>query len=126
MAVLSGKEGYITVNGSSMIEISKWDLEYGSNNEKFYSRNGGGASQTVAGALDGSGSFEVMYNDDTPITSALVPGTLYTAVFYHGTNDSHTGSLRIGKFSFSVDREGSAQRVSVTFDTHGVWTLQAS
>jgi len=126
MAVPSGKDGYVVINACTVLQLSKWTLEYGPEIHKFASRAGGGADQTVAGVFSGSGTIEVMYDDDTPITSTLTPGELYTATLYQNATDSHTGSMRLGKFSFEVDREGTEERVSIPFETHGLWTLQSS
>jgi len=126
MATISGVQGYIVIDASTPIDLTKWELTYGANVEEYASRSGGGAAQTAKGLTKGSGSFEVMYNDDTPIQTLISEGQLVTLSLYVGPSDVHTGSARIGEFSYSVDREGALSRVSVTFTTHGLWTLQAS
>ena len=126
MATLSGISGFLTVDACEVIEITKWDLTYGANVEEYLSRSGGGATQTAKGATKGSGSFEVIYNDDLPITQLISEGDLVTLTLFHGANDSQTGTARVGEFSFSIDREGEMQRVGVTFTCHGSWTLQAT
>ena len=126
MSALSGVSGYLTIGASTPIEITKWDLTYGANVEEYASRSGGGSAQTAKGLTKGSGSFEVIYNDDLPITQLISEGNLVTLTLFHGANDSQTGTARIGEFSFSIDREGAIQRVGVTFTTHGSWTLQAT
>ena len=123
---ISGTEGYIVIGASTPIELTKWELTYGANIEEYASRAGGGATQTAKGLTKGSGSFELMYDTEAPITSIISEGDLVTLTLYHGPADSHTGSARVGEFSFSVDRAGEMQRASTNFVTHGLWTLQAT
>ncbi len=123
MAVLSGTDGSVTIDASNPIEITQWDLDYGADIDGYYSRSGAGGQQTVKAGTNGTGNMEFMYNDDTPIQSLIGEGDLITLTLLHSSGDSHTGLARIGRFGFGINRDGTGQRVSVSFTTHGLWTL---
>ena len=59
MAVLSGKNGTLHLNGAQVAPVSNWRLAVTSNNPNYAANDTGGWKQRAAGVRDSSGSFEV-------------------------------------------------------------------
>ena len=124
MSALSGKDGEVGIGSSNPIDLVQWDLDHGANVETFAARSGGGAEETQEGLENGTGSFQFIMNTVTPITSLISKGDLVTLSLKHSVTPSvaWAGQARIGKFSSSVNRDGTMQRVTVNFTCHKTWT----
>ena len=123
MGVRSGVEGELLIGSCNLLEFSMWDLEYGSDTQTYSARSGGGAQQTVAGEASGSGNIECAYNDEALISAVAASGALVTLTCRSASGSEHTGQARLGKYKLGANRDGSVQKISVPFTTHGVWTL---
>ncbi len=125
MPVLSGKVGQVEIGSSPLFDFTDGDLEYGSEPQEYFARSGAGASETVAGAESGSGSFNVNFNSDNLFDALVSSGDLVTLNFVHTTTGTvqATGQARIGKISRNLNRDGSVQSLGVSFVTHKAWTF---
>lgn len=125
MAVISGKFAECLFGSCNFLEFESWELEYGSNLEEYNARSGDGAGQSVDGVHTGSGTITGFMDSADPVTSQITTGSLVTLHLYLTATGpvEATGSARIGKFTFSANRDGTPQPVSIPFITQGVWTL---
>lgn len=126
MAVVSGKYAEVAIGSCEFAEFEAWDLSYGAAVPEFNSRSGGGASQTVEGVFSGSGTITGFVDpDDSLYGSSIRTGSLLTLTLRHTATGPvvATGQARLGQFSFSANRDGTPQPVSIPFVTHGLWTL---
>ena len=55
----------------------------------------------------------------------MSPGDLVTLILRHDTTGSiqATGSARLGRFSYTANRDGTPETVSLPFTCHGTWTF---
>lgn len=125
MPVLSGKTGCLLSGSSTLEGFENGSLEYGAEPQEYFAKSGAGAAETVAGAESGSGSFQMVCNSEDWPTTLISPGDLVTLSFRHDgtTTVEATGSARLGKFSWEMNRDGTPQRVTIPFVTHGSWTF---
>ena len=122
---LSGKAGELLIGSSNLIQLTQWELEYGSEIEVYTARSGNGTEETIDGIIGGTGSFELMYDPGGPITSLVSPGDLVTMKCRHTATGpvEADGQARLGRFTYGANRDGTGQRVTVTFTCHGSWTF---
>jgi len=125
MAAYSGKEGLVIADASqSLEELREWKLDYQMDAHSYASRNGGGAMQTVAGVEHGSGSVTVNFDATNPIAGVLPVGRLVAFQLQcTNTGEKCSGSGRITQHSYNPKLSGEEQTVTVSFVTHGAWTL---
>ncbi len=122
---LSGKSGELVLGTNNLLQLTRWELEYGMETHVYAARSGGGAEETVAGLAGGRGMIELLYDPDEPITAITASGDLVNLICRHTTTGSiqAEGEARLGRFSFSANRDGTLQRVTVPFTCHGAWTF---
>lgn len=122
---LSGKTGELLIGDNNLLQLTRWELEYGMENHVYAARSGGGAEETIAGVAGGRGSFELLYDPDEPITAIAASGDLVSLTCRHTADGpvQAEGQARLGRFSFSANRDGTAQRVTVPFVCHGAWVF---
>ena len=123
MAATSGLNGYMTIGSCIIASLTDCNLNIGSPNEEYFAVSGAGWSETVATPKRGSGTINAVLDEAALITSVAESGELVTLTLYASTGGaSATGSARLGQFDHSINREGTVERVSIPFMTHGVWT----
>ena len=121
---LSGKAGHIEIGTCTLQGFTNGTLTYGSDPVEYFAQSGNGAAQTHEGADSGSGTIEVVVLDEPVLTSAtLKPGLLATLVFSHDGTTEATGQARLGKFTWTLNKDGQTQKATIPFTTHGAWTL---
>lgn len=123
MPTLSGKTGEISLGGSTIVAFTDLELEYGSEPQPYFAVSGAGAQETVAGADAGSGTFNVVVRTDPFITETLVSGSVYAVTVTYTSGQTATGNARLGKFNWSMNRDGTVQRARIPFMTDGAWTF---
>jgi len=123
MAATSGLNGYITIGSCIIASLTDCDLTYGSPNEEYFAVSGAGSSETVATAKRGSGTINAVLDEAALISSVAESGELVTLTLFASTaGATATGSARLGQFNTTVNREGTVEKVSIPFMTHGAWT----
>lgn len=123
MAAVSGINGYLTVGSCIVSSLTDCEFTIGSPNEDIFTVGGAGWSNTVETAKRGSGTINLVLDELALITSIAESGELVTLTFYASTGGSTaTGSARLGQVGTTINREGTAERVTVPFTTDGVWT----
>lgn len=122
---LSGKAGELLIGENNLQQLTRWELEYGMETHVYAARSGGGAEETVAGVSGGRGSIELLYDPEEPITSIVSSGELVTLKCRHTATGpvQAEGAARLGRLTFSANRDGTLQRVTVPFVCHGLWTF---
>jgi hypothetical protein len=125
MGAISGKYGEAHADSCNFLEFESWELTYGPNVEPINSRAGGGATTTIDGVANGSGTISLFLDPDDPIAGQVTPGQLLTLICMNRSAGAvqATGQARLGQFTLGANRDGSPQRVSIPFTTHGLWTL---
>lgn len=125
MGAISGKYAEAHLGSCNMLEFESWELTYGANVEPVNSRAGGGATTTIDGVENGSGTISGYLDPDDPISSQVSPGQLLTLICLSRSSGTvqATGQARLGQFTLSANRDGTPQRVTIPFVTHGLWTL---
>tara|TARA_R110002096_G_scaffold66682_6_gene162283 strand:+ start:2055 stop:2441 length:387 start_codon:yes stop_codon:yes gene_type:complete len=123
MGAVSGLNGYVTVGSCTVSALTDCDLTWGSPNEEFFTVGGAGNSLTVATSNRGSGTLNLVLDDAALFSSVAESGELVTVVFYSKTGgDSATGQVRLSQFNTTMNMEGTVEKVSVPFMTHGAMT----
>jgi len=122
MGATSGLEGYCTIGSCTPVAVTDCNLNFGSPNEEYFAVSGSGFSETVATAKRGSGTINAVCDEAQLLNSIASSGDLVTLAFFASAATSATGEGRLGQFDWSMNREGTPQRVSIPFITHGVWT----
>jgi hypothetical protein len=123
MAAVSGLNGYMTIGSCIVASLTDCDLTLGSPNEEFFTVDGAGWSQTVATAKRGSGTINAVLDEAALISSVAESGELVTLTLFASTaGATATGSARLGQFNTTVNVEGTVEKVSIPFMTHGAWT----
>jgi len=122
---LSGKAGELLIGENNLLQLTRWELEYGMETHVYAARSGGGAEETIAGVAGGRGSFEMLYDPAEPITAIASSGDLVSLTCRHTADGpvEAAGLARLGRFTFSANRDGTVQRVVVPFVCHGAWTF---
>ncbi|MGE3314004.1 MAG: hypothetical protein AB7O26_02730 [Planctomycetaceae bacterium] len=125
---LSGKAGELLVGANNLEQLTRWELEYGMETHVYAARSGGGAEETIAGVSGGRGSFELLYDPEEPFTSIASSGDLVSLKCRHTADGpvQAEGSARLGRFTFSANRDGTLQRITVPFICHGAWTFPSA
>lgn len=125
MAARSGKYAEALFDSCNFLEFESWTLTYGSNPQEYNSRAGAGSTQTVDGVNSGSGEVTGFLDTSDPITGQVTTGSLVTLICRSDTTGpvQATGSARIGQFTLGANRDGTPQRVTIPFVTHGAWTF---
>lgn len=124
MAASSGKYAEALFGSCNFLEFEGWDIDYGAETPTYNSRSGGGATQTVEGVFNGTGTITGFLDPDDPITTQVTSGSLLTLnlrVTATGPVE-WSGQARIGKFAMSANRSGEPVPVTIPFVTHGTWT----
>lgn len=122
---LSGKEGEMLIGASNLAGFTKGDLEYGAKTEIVTARSGGGAEETVEGVSGGTGNISITVDQEDMINGLVASGALVTLIFRHTSNGSiqATGQARLGKYKYTIDRNGTPQTVDIPFTCHKAWTF---
>lgn len=123
MAATSGLNGYMTIGSCIVASLTDCNLNIGSPGEEYFSVDGAGWSQTVATAKRGSGTINAVLDEAALICSVAESGEKVTLTLFASTGGaSATGSARLQQFDYSINREGTVERVSIPFMTDGPWT----
>ena len=113
MAVISGKDGTLTVGGSPQSHVLNWVLNVISENHAYHSNASAGSRQRTAGVKDSNGTFDMI---DTPSFEAgdEVELVLYT------NQDIWTLTALIDQVTVTAPIDaGSNVTFAVTFSGHG-------
>lgn len=126
----------------TMTAATDWRLNFGSPPEAYFAIGGNGFQETVATAFRGEGSINVVVENRNATVSdgngswapTFKSGQLvyleliandYAAVDGGGGNVGASlaayGNARLGQFDYSPNRDGSVQKFSIPFMTHGPW-----
>jgi hypothetical protein len=122
--VLSGKAGELLIGASNLLQFTRWELDYGAAVQVYAARSGDGAEETVAGVEGGTGTFELLFDADDPLTGLVATGDLVSLQCRHTTGGVRAeGQARLGRFSYAASRDGTIQKVAVAFTCHGKWSF---
>ena len=123
-APVSGLTGTVTVGSCALIFITDITLEAGPDNEQFHTTGGGKYPLTVETAHKGGGTFNGIVDTAGLASSIFLPGELVTGVIIRSAAGEvhYTGSVRMGKFSFTFARSGEVQKCNIPFLLHGAST----
>jgi hypothetical protein len=104
-------------------ELLEWKLDYEVNTHPYFSRDGGGAQQTIQGCEHGSGSWTSNFDATNPIHVLAPVGRLVTFTGTMASGCTASGSARIKAHHYNPKLSGEPQTVTTDFDTHGVWAF---
>jgi hypothetical protein len=120
MAVLSGKNGTLYLNGSEITPVVNWKLTAQSSNPEYAANDTGGWKKRVAGVRDASGSLEIKASDDRhcPIEEGDAP-LLALHLDRSGSNYYQVPAI-VDKISVQVDiQKGEIVAYLVDFSGNG-------
>lgn len=123
MAILKGKDGTVSIGGSSVGDVSSWSVSVETDTLETTAMGTGGW-KTFAGSLQSwSGSVE-LYVDDTASVGGYTTGVDAAVVLTDGTSgNTYTGTAIVTSVSVDV---GVADLVTMTLDLTGDGALVIS
>lgn len=119
MAVISGKDGTVSVGGA-VNDATSWSISLTSNNPSWASPATSGYKQRVAGIKDTTGSYSAKANGTLP-----VPGTHAAAVFTLDGTTTYSLNVFIDSVNVEVDMD-DGDVVGYSVDWSGNGTVTAS
>ena len=87
MATFSGKDGLVKIGGTTLAEITNWNLTTTSSNPSYASSATSGHKTRVAGVKDFSGSIEYKIDAADPISGDFKDGDSVTLLLYLNATD---------------------------------------
>ena len=123
MANKSGTLGSVQVDGSTILDVTKWSINKTCNITPFASNSSGGAKKRVAGSKDITGSCEGKYDPTMPIEDHLGEGDSVTITLVRDTGDTIGGAAVVDELTLDCDMDsGDPQSWTVSFGANGAWT----
>ena len=119
---ISGKFGEFTIGGSSIAPFTDFNLNVGNDIHQVFTKSGAGWAQTVVGAASGEGTLNAIVDEDNLIGGVIKSGDQASLTVLLKTGVTLSGCVRIGKFNFTVNRDGTPQTQSIPFMTDGPLT----
>ena len=124
MAVLSGKNGTLTLAGAVVTPISNWKLALVSQNKAYAANDTGGAKCRVAGVADCSGSFECKVSDTGNCPVALGQQVTVQLHIDSTMNNYYEAPIIIDKIDVDCDiANGEIAAFAVSFSGNGAVTV---
>ena len=118
MAVVSGKDGTVSVGGA-IADCTGWNLTMTSNNPAYASSSTSGYKNRVAGVKDASGSYSAKHNGSVPTVGTATASASFTL---DGTS-SFSLNIIIDSVNIEVDMDdGDVVGYSVDFSGNGLVT----
>ena len=123
MPTISGKDGKVNRNTTSLAEITSWRLTTTADNVSYASSDTAGFRKQIAGSKHGLGTFSFELDTDNPLTDEFDEGDLVTLDLHIDSNRYYTVPAVIDSIIFAVDiSNGDIVGGTADFSTNGEWT----
>lgn len=123
MAVITGKDGSVSVDSTNVTLITSWSISIEADTLEFTNFGSGGWKENMGSLKSWSGSIEGFA--DTAQAATLAVGSTVTVVLVEGGTGSTTYTGDAIVTSKSVDAS-TAELVTVSFDITGSGTMTES
>ena len=123
MAVISGKNGKITLGASDLAEVRNWRFSMNANIKKYASSSTAGHEKSVKGMFGGTVSAELVYDPADPLEDRLKVGDTATLLCKDNATRTWTIPVRISTMDHEVQvEEGEPLTMSIEAECNGAWT----
>ncbi len=122
MPTISGKDGLVKRDTTSLAEITSWRLTTTADNVSYASSATAGFRKQIAGAKHGLGTFSFELDTDNPLSDELDEGDQVTLYFHIDESRFYTIPAIIDSIIFAVDiSNGEIVGGTADFSTNGAW-----
>jgi hypothetical protein len=123
MATISGKNGKVLVDSTTLAEITDWTFHTTSVNHAYASSSTGGYRRRVPGVKDGAGSIGFKLDVADPVTDDFDEGSAVTLLLYIDATHFYSVPAIIDSIQLAVDiSSGDVLGGTAQFSASGAWT----